>query len=226
MRGVSRTRPAVAPIGRLAPMAMKMRQSLAQLEQEFRHETQLDRSRRETLRRQAVRRSRMRTHVRRRKRSSVRYWVLIFSLIATALIVTAAMFETLYYLLGRRRRAVLRCCRRRQKPELVSARLAGSSEPGHRAGTDDYAPAGPSPRVRRAASTSSRAPLWAVAALLLNLDVDLLAEHRDVTRGLDSDPYLLTHDRQYRHLDVVADHDALVGLAGEYQHSRLPAIGR
>jgi membrane glycosyltransferase len=81
-------------------MAMRMRQSLAQLEQEFRHETQLDRSRRETLRRQAVRRSRRRTHERRKKRSSVRYWVLILSLIATALIVTVAMFETLYYLLG------------------------------------------------------------------------------------------------------------------------------
>jgi hypothetical protein len=81
-------------------MAMKMRQSLAQLEQEFRHETQLDRSRRETLRRHAVRRSRVRTHVRRRKRSSLRYWLLILSLIATALIVTAAMFETLYQLLG------------------------------------------------------------------------------------------------------------------------------
>jgi hypothetical protein len=81
-------------------MAMKMRQSLAQLEQEFRHETQLDRNRRESLRRQAVRRSRRRTHVRRRKRSSLRYWMLIFSLIATALIVTVAMFETLYRLLG------------------------------------------------------------------------------------------------------------------------------
>ena len=81
-------------------MAMKMRQSLAQLEQEFRHETQLDRSRRETLRRHAARRSRMRTHARRRKRSSLRYWMLVFSLIATAVIVTAVMFETLYYLLG------------------------------------------------------------------------------------------------------------------------------
>ena len=81
-------------------MAMKMRQSLAQLEQEFRHETQLDRNRRETLRRQAVRRTRKRTHVRNRKRSSLRYWMLILSLIATALIVTVAMFETLYRLLG------------------------------------------------------------------------------------------------------------------------------
>src|ERR1700722_9303566 len=81
-------------------MAMKMRQSLAQLEQEFRHETQLDRSRRETLRRHAVRRSRKRTHERRRKAGSMRYWVLIFTLIATAVIVTAVMFETLYLLLS------------------------------------------------------------------------------------------------------------------------------
>ena len=78
---------------------MKMRQSLAQLEQEFRHEAQLDRSRREVLRRHAVRRSRLRTHERQKKRGSVRYWVLVLSLIATALIVTAAMFETLYALL-------------------------------------------------------------------------------------------------------------------------------
>jgi hypothetical protein len=81
-------------------MAMKMRQSLAQLEQEFRHETQLDRSRREKLRRHAVRRSRLRTHARAKKRSSFRYWMLVLSLIATALIVTIAMFETLYLLLG------------------------------------------------------------------------------------------------------------------------------
>lgn len=82
------------------PVAMKMRQSLAQLEQEFRHETQLDRNRRETLRRHAVRRSRVRSHERNRKRSSMRYWVLVLTLLATALIVTAAMFETLYLLLS------------------------------------------------------------------------------------------------------------------------------
>jgi uncharacterized membrane protein len=79
---------------------MKMRQSLAQLEQEFRHETQLDRSRRETLRRHAVRRSRIRTRERNQKRSSMRYWLLVLSLIATAVIVTVAMFESLYYLLA------------------------------------------------------------------------------------------------------------------------------
>ncbi|MGI8714131.1 MAG: hypothetical protein ACR2NR_13325 [Solirubrobacteraceae bacterium] len=81
-------------------MAMRMRQSLAQLEQEFRHETQLDRNRAETLRRHAARRSRLRTHERVKKRGSVRYWVLVLSLIATAVIVTVAMFETLYLLLS------------------------------------------------------------------------------------------------------------------------------
>jgi membrane glycosyltransferase len=81
-------------------MAMKMRQSLAQLEQQFRHEAQLDRTRRERLRRHAVSRSRKRTHAREKKRSSMRYWVLVLSLIATAVIVTIAMFEALYFLLA------------------------------------------------------------------------------------------------------------------------------
>jgi membrane glycosyltransferase len=81
-------------------MAMKMRQSLAQLEREFREEAELDKDRRERLRRQAIHRSRKRTVARRRKRSSMRYWLLIVSLMATAVIVTVAMFETLYLLLS------------------------------------------------------------------------------------------------------------------------------
>ena len=81
-------------------MAMKMRQSLAQLEQEFRQEMQLDRSRREHLRRSAVIRSRKRYVEKEQKRTSMRFWLLVLSLIATAVIVTVAMFETLYYLLG------------------------------------------------------------------------------------------------------------------------------
>jgi hypothetical protein len=81
-------------------MAMKMRQSLAQLEQEFRHEAKLDRTRREKLRRHAVRRSKVRTHERRKKAGSMRYWVLVLSLVATAVIVTVVMFESLYYLLA------------------------------------------------------------------------------------------------------------------------------
>ena len=81
-------------------MAMKMRQSLAELEQEFRHESQVDRRRQDTLRRRAISRSRKRRRARERKRSSLRFWVLVTTLIATAVIVTIAMFETLYYLLG------------------------------------------------------------------------------------------------------------------------------
>jgi cytochrome c-type biogenesis protein CcmH/NrfG len=81
-------------------MAMKMRQSLAQLEQEFLYETEQDRTRREHLRRNAVLRSRKRTVERERARSSMRFWLLVLALIATAVIVTVAMFLTLYYLLS------------------------------------------------------------------------------------------------------------------------------
>src|SRR5882757_167127 len=54
--------------------------------------------------------------------------------------------------------------------------------------------------------------------LLLDLQVDLLAEHRNVPWGLDPNANLLAHDRQHGDLDVVADHDRLVGLACQYQH--------
>jgi hypothetical protein len=81
-------------------MAMKMRQSLAELEQEFRHEMQVDRRRQDGLRRRAISRSRKRRREREKKRSSLRFWVLVTTLIGTAVIVTIAMFESLYYLLG------------------------------------------------------------------------------------------------------------------------------
>jgi hypothetical protein len=81
-------------------MAMKMRQSLAQIEEEFLYETQRDRSRQEKLRKQAVRRSRVRAVRRERKRGSMRYWLLVFSMVLTAVIVTAGMFASLYLLLG------------------------------------------------------------------------------------------------------------------------------
>jgi membrane glycosyltransferase len=81
-------------------MALRMRQSLAKFEQEFVREAAIDRDRSERLRRKAAVRSRKRTILREKKRSSFRYWVLVVSLIATAVIVTVAMFETLYYLLG------------------------------------------------------------------------------------------------------------------------------
>jgi hypothetical protein len=81
-------------------MALKMRQSLAQLEDEFWHETELDLRRQAQLRREAAQRSRKRTHQRLEKRRSLRFWGLIFTLILTAAIVTVGMFVSLYYLLS------------------------------------------------------------------------------------------------------------------------------
>jgi hypothetical protein len=81
-------------------MALKMRQSLAELEREFWRETELDQRRRDALRREAASRSRKRHYVRRKKRSSMRFWVLVSTLIGTAVIVAVGMFVTLYYLLA------------------------------------------------------------------------------------------------------------------------------
>jgi hypothetical protein len=79
---------------------MRMRQSIAQLERAFVEEIELDRTRRENLRRTASQRSRVRRVQRRQQRSSLRFFLLVLSLIATAVLVTVAMFETLYYVMG------------------------------------------------------------------------------------------------------------------------------
>ena len=79
---------------------MRMRQSIAQLERAFAEEVMLDRARREHLRRTAAQRSRERRVARREQRSSVRFFILMLSLIATAVLVTIAMFEALYYVIG------------------------------------------------------------------------------------------------------------------------------
>ena len=81
-------------------MAMKMRQSLAQFEREFLYATQRDRNQSAHLQRDVVVRSRKRSYQRNQKRSSIRFWVLALSLVATAIGVTAAMFASLYYLLS------------------------------------------------------------------------------------------------------------------------------
>jgi hypothetical protein len=81
-------------------MALKMRQSLAAFEQEFRQTMEEERERSQLAVREVAVRSRKRGIERRRKRSSMRYWLLVLSLVATAIGVTVAMFETLYLLLG------------------------------------------------------------------------------------------------------------------------------
>ena len=81
-------------------MALKMRQSLAALEEQFRHDMEQEQVQSEHLRHHAVWRTRTRRREKEKKRSSVRFWLLVASLLATAIAVTVAMFETLYYLLG------------------------------------------------------------------------------------------------------------------------------
>ena len=81
-------------------MALKMRQSLATFEAAFRDHMAEERSRARRQVHQAAVRTRKRTIERRKKRSSMRYWILVTSLIATAIGVTVAMFETIYWLLG------------------------------------------------------------------------------------------------------------------------------
>jgi hypothetical protein len=79
---------------------MKMRQSLAELERAFAKEISLDRRRRDSLRRTTEQRTLKREAERRHKRGSVRFVLLVLTLILTAAIVTVAMFRTLYLLLG------------------------------------------------------------------------------------------------------------------------------
>ncbi len=79
---------------------MKMRQSLAQLERAFIEESQVDRQRREALRRQAAARSRQRHIEKFQKHSTMRFVALVLTLIATAVIVTVVMFQTLYVVMG------------------------------------------------------------------------------------------------------------------------------
>jgi Flp pilus assembly protein TadB len=77
-----------------------MRQSLAQLERAFVEEIHQDRDRRESLRRAAAQRARDRRLQRETKRSSFRFLLLSLTLIATAAIVTVAMFKALYLVMG------------------------------------------------------------------------------------------------------------------------------
>ena len=79
---------------------MRMRQSLAHFERAFVEDLAADRARAERLRRQAMERSRQRQIERTHKRGSMRFAMLVLILVATAVLVTIAMFETLYYVMG------------------------------------------------------------------------------------------------------------------------------
>ncbi len=81
-------------------MATKMRQSLDEFERAFVEETHTDRVRRESLRRKAILRSRQRKLEKVHKRGTARFIMLVLMIIATAVIVTIAMFQTLAYVMG------------------------------------------------------------------------------------------------------------------------------
>jgi hypothetical protein len=79
---------------------MKMRQSLAEIERAFAREISMERHRRASLRRTAEQRTIRRQVDRRHKHGSVRFVVLVLTLVVTAVIVTAVMFRVLYLLLS------------------------------------------------------------------------------------------------------------------------------
>ena len=77
-----------------------MRQSLTDLERAFFEEAEADRRRRERLYRQAAQRSHKRHRERTHKAGSLRFVVLVLVLLATAVLVTVAMFRALYIVMG------------------------------------------------------------------------------------------------------------------------------
>ena len=77
-----------------------MRQSLAEIEATFFEQLEEERERAERQRAEAERRTRQRNAVKTHKRGSIRFALLVLTLIATAVVVTIAMFQTLYYVMG------------------------------------------------------------------------------------------------------------------------------
>jgi hypothetical protein len=79
---------------------MRMRQSISEIEDAFFEEIEEDRERRERLRRHAEQRARRRHAAKTKRHGSLRFALVLLTLIATAVVVTIAMFQTLYYVMG------------------------------------------------------------------------------------------------------------------------------
>ena len=79
---------------------MRMRQSIAEIEEAFFEEINEDRERQERLRRHAEQRSRRRRASKTHRRGSLRFAIVLLTLLATAVVVAIAMFQTLYYVMG------------------------------------------------------------------------------------------------------------------------------
>jgi len=75
---------------------MRMRQSIAEIEEAFFEEIEEDRERNERLRRHAEQRARHRQAARMSRHGTLRFSLVLLTLIATAVVVTIVMFNTLY----------------------------------------------------------------------------------------------------------------------------------
>jgi len=79
---------------------MRMRQNIADFESAFEKQMEAERLRAERIRRETVARARRRRMERVHTRGTMRFWLLVLTLLATAVIVTIAMFQTLYIVMG------------------------------------------------------------------------------------------------------------------------------
>jgi hypothetical protein len=79
---------------------MRMRQSLGEFEAAFRAEAEESVVRRESLRKEAAQRSRVRRYERVQRQGTLRFLGLALAIVATAVVVTIVMFETLALLVG------------------------------------------------------------------------------------------------------------------------------
>ncbi|MCW3010165.1 MAG: hypothetical protein JWO90_569 [Solirubrobacterales bacterium] len=79
---------------------MALRESLAQFEQAFVEETYAHREQREAVERQVAARADERRRAKVHRHGSLRFALLVLVLIGTAVLVTVAMFETLYIVMG------------------------------------------------------------------------------------------------------------------------------
>ncbi|MSX01923.1 MAG: hypothetical protein F2813_02055 [Actinobacteria bacterium] len=81
-------------------MASRLRQNLREFETKFRDEIKADRERRLEIHERAETRIRVRRLDRQHRLGTLRFGMLVLLLIATAVVVTVAMFETLYIVMG------------------------------------------------------------------------------------------------------------------------------
>lgn len=79
---------------------MRMRQNLAELEHAFVESIHKEREEAERTRAEAEARARRRETERVHKQGTMRFWLLVLTLLGTAALVTVAMFQALYFVMG------------------------------------------------------------------------------------------------------------------------------